>query len=459
MQHEDDEAALIALEVALRGGFARNAITRALASLEAPGGAKRTLAWTLGLLAFALTLVAPSLRHPQTASMRDHVASLDVAEAKEVYLRPLGGLKERDVAFLATALERRLNVPVVLLPPAALPRAARLDQGVDAPARYSTHALLHSLFLSKPPDAWRLMAVTDAPLTDDGDSDVYGYANARDQVAVVSLSAFRDDLRAADRERTPAAEDRTATARDKVARVAIHELAHTEGLKHCDADGCLMAPVVHHADLTPHTALCERCARTLHATLAAPRDLVREACDRGDGLFQRGAHHAALAHYAHAQDLLDLHTAVATPGTDAKLARVHNRLGAAFMAVNLVAEGEQHIREAIALDPAYPQGHYNMAIVRAYAGDSDAALDRLKTAMTLDPDPVNRHGFAARFYLEVMDDPVRALAAFRAYKHAGGDAPDLLDRLDHLEHPYVVIFDSGETLPIRAPRRRHRHRR
>ncbi|MBH22921.1 MAG: hypothetical protein CMH57_00410 [Myxococcales bacterium] len=383
---------------------------------------------------FALLLIVPSLLEPPHATYSARpVVPFDTAEGKLLALRPLGDLMERDIDDLARSLEYRLGVDVTLLPPLPIPPEAR----DPATGHVVADRLLNWMFATRPDDAWRYVAVTSDPLQTGDAHSLYGYANAVDHVAVLTTFHFEAGLHSTDRlER--------ALARDKLARAAVHEMAHTLGLDHCEHDLCLMQRVIPLDRLDTRTSLCHDCIQRLDRALATPNDPWREQLDLGDSFFHRRYYTRALHHY-------DLAKALLTPHDDPRaLSQVENRIGASLLSMQIVAEGEQNIRRAIDLDPAAPQPHYNLAIVYAYAGERALAQEELERGMALDQDPVSRHGFAGRFLLDILDDPDAAAAHLRAYAAAGGDSPYLLEALDTLSRPGAVLFTHGEVEVIHA---------
>jgi len=388
-------------------------------------------------LVLALAIIAPAVRAPSTADSLHAPPAFDAPEDKVVYLIPMGHLEEHDLEFLATGLEARLGVGVALLPPQATPAwAFQPDRG-----QYAASGIIDVLFVNYPPDAWRVLAVTTADITTDDVDMVYGYASSKDHLAVLSTARFRNDL-ASD------APHRRARAQDQLIRAAVHELAHTCDLPHCDHRGCLMAAITDRDQITSATALCPTCAQTLASRLAAPRDPAADGTDRADGLLARGYNLDAL-------DLYLLHPPADT-AAPRQLAAWDNRVGAALLSLELVAEGERLLRRAVAVDPAFAPAHYNLALVEAYAGNTDLAVDSLRTGAAVDPDPINRHGFAARFFLDALADPGSALIAYRAFQDAGGADPYLDQRLGPLDRPDIFVFSTDEAEVIKGRARKRR---
>ncbi len=77
-------------------------------------------------------------------------------------------------------------------------------------------------------DCRPLVLVTGRDLTRSGCASLWGYADPRRQIAVVSTSRIRHDD--------------AATTRARLENLIRHELGHLAGWRHCKHIGCLMAP-------------------------------------------------------------------------------------------------------------------------------------------------------------------------------------------------------------------------
>ena len=373
---------------------------------------------------FVLGVLGPALQAPETARLPEPIVAYDAALGKSIHLRPLGGLSEPQVDFLARTLQARTGVPVVLLPPSPIPAGA----WDFARGQYDGERILDWMFVTRPEGAWRYLAVTaDDVYAPDVDM-VYGYANTRDRVAVVSLNRFAADLGSDD-------PDRRAVARDRVVRAAFHEIGHTLGLRHCDHEGCLMSAIMDAAQIGPHTAPCPRCVYAIQEALSRPRDPVEEHVALGDGYHQRGQFELALDHYRTARFS-------ATTLQPEQAAALLNRHGAALLSLERVAVGELFIRKALELAPDFGPARFNLAVVQVCAGDYELALGTLDQWRLTVPDARAQHGRAARFFLEMTDDLGSAVRELREYRAAGGDDPRLIGALERLDGPDFVVFDE-----------------
>jgi archaemetzincin len=373
---------------------------------------------------FVLGVLGPALQAPETAHLPEPVLAYNAAQGKTIHLRPLGGLTEPQIDFLARTLQSRTGLPVVLMPPASLPvETWSFERG-----QYDGERILDWMFVTRPEGAWRYLAVTSDDVYAPDVDMVYGYANTRDRVAVVSLHRFLEDLEAED-------PDRRAVARDRVVRAAFHEIGHTLGLRHCETEGCLMSAIMEARQIGPHTAPCPKCVYAIQAALDRPRNSVEEHVALGDGFHQRGRFEQALDHYREArfsaESLQPLQTAA-----------LLNRHGAALLSMERLAVGELFIRRALDLRPDFAPALFNLAVVQVAAGDHALAFETLAQWRRAVPDPRAQHGMAARFFLEMTEDLGSAVRELRSYKAAGGDDRRLLLELDRLDGPGFVVFDE-----------------
>jgi len=185
---------------------------RALLHLAA--SAAGTLCWARG------TWAAPTLR---------------------VYLQPLGGaLPEDDTALVETALRQLLGVEVRKLERVELPAAAYYPPR----RRYRAERLLTFLNTRLPPDGGRILGLTgvDISTTKDAYPDwgVLGLGELPGTATVISAFRCHKKSRGAQH------------ARERLAKVSVHEIGHTLGLEHCSTLGCLME------DAGGKVATCDR---------------------------------------------------------------------------------------------------------------------------------------------------------------------------------------------------------
>jgi archaemetzincin len=171
------------------------------------------------------------------------------AAAGVVYLQPLGTeLPDGDVEAVRRGIVEFYGLEVRVLSRVPLPQAAWY-----APRqRWRAEKILDFLNTQMPDDGDRILGLTGADIsTTKGkveDWGVLGLGELPGKSGVIS--AFRAKKRAKD----------PLLPRERLAKVAVHEIGHTLGLDHCASEGCLM----HDAEGQVQSCdvefdLCEKC--------------------------------------------------------------------------------------------------------------------------------------------------------------------------------------------------------
>lgn len=189
-----------------------------------------------------LALLLPAIANAQSTARR------------ALYLQPLGAeLPDADVSLVCLALRELFGLEVRMLPRVDLPAGAYYPRG----KRYRADALLDFLAPRLPADGLRILGLTGVDIsTTKGkvyDWGILGLGSLDGASGV--LSSFRCHRKASSAEH----------ARQRLAKVAVHETGHTLGLDHCPRHGCIMEDAEGTVLSTDREYdLCPRC-RTLLA--------------------------------------------------------------------------------------------------------------------------------------------------------------------------------------------------
>jgi archaemetzincin len=176
--------------------------------------------------------------------------------ALAIALIKMGRISQTALRVIAANIQAVMAVPVDVLPEMTIPAEAwqrHRDQ-------YDAGLILKHLAGSSFPKHARVLAVTDVDLCTPILTFVFGEAELGLSLAIVS------DFRLKHVDEGPRAAE--GVYYERLAKVALHELAHTFALYHCEAPGCLMqySPSLCHLDGLD-IVLCERCSFMLGQTL------------------------------------------------------------------------------------------------------------------------------------------------------------------------------------------------
>lgn len=173
-----------------------------------------------------------------------------VAPPQTLYVQPLGDCASKAVGVddVVAALRAFYPIDVRVLVCQELPKAAYY-----APRqRYRAERLLAYLNQRMPKDGWRILGLTAADISTTKDEikdwGVLGLGELPGTATVIS--AFRCRKKA----RNP------RHARERLAKVAVHEIGHTLGLPHCPTRSCLMEDAMGKVATTDRERdFCPRC--------------------------------------------------------------------------------------------------------------------------------------------------------------------------------------------------------
>jgi archaemetzincin len=168
-------------------------------------------------------------------------AAVVAATRRLLYVQPLGGeLPAEDVELVREGLTELIGMETRLLSRVELPAAAFYPPR----RRYRAEKLLDFLEGRMPSDGTRILGLTAVDISTTkgrfADWGLLGLGRLAGASSVIS--EFRCRMRSSG----------PANARQRLAKVAVHESGHTLGLAHCQTRGCLME------DAEGQVATCDR---------------------------------------------------------------------------------------------------------------------------------------------------------------------------------------------------------
>ena len=139
-----------------------------------------------------------------------------------IALTTAGSVDEDLVAFVETCIALSLGVTTKRLPPMPHP-----DYAWDAVRQqYNSPLIMREALRLRPPDAAKLLVLTECDLFIPMLSFVYGQAQLDGAVAVLSLARLRQEYYGLPQNRP--------LFLMRIRKELLHELGHTAGLTHCD---------------------------------------------------------------------------------------------------------------------------------------------------------------------------------------------------------------------------------
>lgn len=173
---------------------------------------------------------------------------------KRAYLRAIGEVNDEDLSTIQAELERRLPLDFQRLD--ALPDPAH---AFDARRRqYNSPVLVKDLLDQCPDGAFRVIGITERDLFIPMLSFVFGQAQLKGRIALVSLARLRQEFYGLIPDR--------AVFLDRAIKEVVHEIGHTFGLVHCQDRSCSMSLSTDIRQVDAKTAeYCRSCAEFARA--------------------------------------------------------------------------------------------------------------------------------------------------------------------------------------------------
>ena len=164
----------------------------------------------------------------------------------------IGSVPEKTWEWVESAAAEWFPLPIRRLAPLAIP-----DGSYDTKrGQYQSVEFLKLLAREAPPDAVRLLGVTDVDLAIPMLSFLFGQAQLDGPIAVVSLYRLHQEFYG-----LPADEK---LLRERMVKEMLHELGHTFGLTHCSESKCAMSLATHIELIdTKAEQFCSRCGMQL----------------------------------------------------------------------------------------------------------------------------------------------------------------------------------------------------
>lgn len=160
----------------------------------------------------------------------------------------MGRIGEFAIRVVAAHVQTLMNIPVDILHPLEIPQTAFQHHR----QQYDAGLVIKHLAGISFPNHGRILGLVTVDLCIPILTYVYGEAEVGGKVAVVSTF------------RLSQSEDGSPTTKEcyyeRLAKVALHEVAHTFSLYHCDDPRCLMhfSPRIHELDRIA-LSFCDRC--------------------------------------------------------------------------------------------------------------------------------------------------------------------------------------------------------
>lgn len=152
---------------------------------------------------------------------------------KVVYLVAIGSVPNAVLDWIEGTIGEWCPWPVRRLPPVAFPP----DSFDTKRGQYKSVEIMKAVSRCAPPDATRILGVTEGDLAIPTLTFVFGQAQLDGTVAVVSLARLRQEFYG-----LPADEN---VLRERLVKEVLHELGHTFGLTHCGESKCVMSLATH----------------------------------------------------------------------------------------------------------------------------------------------------------------------------------------------------------------------
>ena len=169
-----------------------------------------------------------------------------------LYVVAIGEVPERALQWVEEAAAEWFPLQVKRMNPIPIPETAYDPQR----RQYQSVEFMKTLAQHAPPEAGRILGVTNADLAIPMLTFLFGQAQLNGPIAVVSLCRLRQEFYG-----LPADD---GLLRERTVKEVLHELGHTFGLAHCPDRACPMSLATHlQAVDAKSERYCSRCGSHL----------------------------------------------------------------------------------------------------------------------------------------------------------------------------------------------------
>lgn len=219
-------------------------------------------------------------------------------------------------------------------------------------------AALEHMFRDRAETAHAELVITNIDLYEDGKPYVFGLASLTDRVAIVSTARIGND-------------------HDRLRKLVAHEVGHTLGLSHHQAEDCVMRTdtTVSSLDDAPFRP-CRRCRQTMIEQADVMSRPGQIALDHARGYLVRGE-------LWHAQRRVE--QAIEREPVDVTIL---NQIAESFLATGQVETALRILQTTLERAPQFAHAHINLALAlraRGRLGDLVLALEHFDEAVRLEP--------------------------------------------------------------------------
>lgn len=315
------------------------------------------LVWSLVAALVAVLGLIPQAeaKAPTTASATEDI------RPPMVVVRGLGPVPQDTLRLACRTLLQNLPVRCEIRGARALSDVEHIWD--EEREQLDARAGLEAMFRDRAGDALAEINITAADIFEPNKPYVFGLASLTDRIAIVSLARIDDNPRALPR---------------RLAKLVMHETAHTFGLHHHDREDCVMRqdPTVKSLD-SASAKPCEACHRKLKRRASKFSRPGQLALDRGRGYLVRGDP-------AVARQLL-----LSTVWAGAYNGNVLHDFGVAFREAGQLDDAIGILKFLVQQEPAHARGHANLALAyqaRGAKGDLPLAITHFERVVELRPD-------------------------------------------------------------------------